>query len=114
MNVPELDLPKGPLADQIALGRHGDSIMLIFDKLSIGAVLTVDQAEPMFVEIAKLCHKLKTDAYNLAPDEVERIRRMVVIRVANYLRKEISDGKNLHKPHYLAEKCVELMLTQVT
>lgn len=113
--LPELlNLPDGPHCDTLAVGAHGDYVILTFPVPVSWVALDPETAKHVGETVARCGYAVESreDVYGKKPIIIEQIRQRLLVAVEHLLKSEIINERL--DPHMTAQRCVELMLTEAT
>lgn len=102
----------GEGCDSLAVGARGDYVILTFPVPVSWVALAPDTAKQVGECIARSGYAVESrdNVYGKTPIIIEQIRKRLVIAVAHLLKSDAERAANLD---LTAQRCVELMLTEV-
>lgn len=116
------ELPNAPECQSVAVTAYGGGDIVILAlgnpgpprKVLAWAGLNPVEAKQIAEQIVRAGYAVEIgeDVHGLSSAMVERLRAKLVVTLEHFLKSEIIN-QNLDNPRLTAEKCVELMLTEV-
>ena len=111
--VPESAL-QGPTCDHIAVAARGDFVVILFPSPVTWFAMNPSQAMQVGESIARSGYAVEAreDVYGHKPIIWEQIRERLKVKIEHLLKSDMVNDK-LTNPSLTANRCVELLLTEV-